>query len=122
MSFGPFFRAGNIRTQPLRTAKLQARSGELWGTTPFGGMEPTVQAYCGHLPEDKEGIEFYTQVEPQSYRTSPMTGVREEARWFRSLDKNGEVLEAAANAVKIKIEIVKKRYSCKSARKTGSEK
>lgn len=64
MSYGPFHRLANPRTQNRRTALNQTRSGEVWGRTPLGGCEPTIQAYTGILPPGREGIQFVTEVEP----------------------------------------------------------
>jgi hypothetical protein len=62
---GPFHRLESP-TQTPDVARLQQRSGEIWGRTPKGGLEPTVQAYRGPLPEGARGIEFFTDVVPNS--------------------------------------------------------
>ncbi len=36
----------------------------MWGTTARGGLNPTVKAYQGPLPEGARGIEFTTNVKP----------------------------------------------------------
>jgi hypothetical protein len=54
---------------------MQAKSGEVWGRTPRGGLEPTVQAYIGPL-EQRRGIEFFTDTAPHP-NASPF-----EARWY----------------------------------------
>jgi hypothetical protein len=107
MKFGPFHRLFSPTTQNIATAKKQARSKEIWGRTPRRGMEPTVQAYYGHLPDGREGIEFYTEAEPAK-------GTGKEARWYKSQNMQGAVLDASEDAVKIVVDIVLQRYKCKT--------
>jgi hypothetical protein len=61
--FGPFCRCESP-TQTKADAQLQQASGEIWGRTPRGGMEPTVQAYPWPLAADTRGIEFTTDTIP----------------------------------------------------------
>ena len=72
---GPF-RREEATHQTVATAKLQVQSGEIWGLTPQGGMEPTVQAYRGKLASGKRGVEFTTNIPPHPFQ-SPY-----EARWY----------------------------------------
>lgn len=74
-----FHRLENASTQTPATAAAQQASGEIWGRTPRGGMEPTVQAYAGPLPQGARGVEFTTDVPPSAVNT--MNG---EARWYQS--------------------------------------
>lgn len=74
-SLGPFNRVESS-TQTKQTALRQEASGEVWGRTPRGGMEPTVQAYAGRLRSGRRGIEFTTDTAPYPY-SSPL-----EARWY----------------------------------------
>lgn len=74
---GHFFRLESS-TQTAHVAVLQERSGEVWGKTPQGGMEPTVQAYAGRLRAGVRGIEFTTETMPHP-NGSPF-----EARWYLS--------------------------------------
>ncbi|NJO93487.1 MAG: hypothetical protein HC820_02360 [Hydrococcus sp. RM1_1_31] len=56
-------------TQTPTVAKLQEESMEIWGTPPrniFQSNIPKVQAYEGSLPADARGIEFTTDIEPDS--------------------------------------------------------
>lgn len=72
--FGPFHRLKSP-TQSTELALEQRRSGELWGTVPFGSGWPQVQAYREELPDDQSGIEFYTRVPPDD------GDPRKEVRW-----------------------------------------
>jgi hypothetical protein len=60
--YGPFYRTGS--TQDNATIEKQLNSGEIWGKADRGSFEPSVDAYVGHLPPTKHGVEFYTDVEP----------------------------------------------------------
>jgi hypothetical protein len=71
---GPFYRLES-GTQTREDARLQEKSGEIWGRTPRNGLEPTVQAYVGHLIS-RRGIEFTTATAPHP-NASPF-----EARWY----------------------------------------
>jgi hypothetical protein len=71
---GPFNR-WESDTQTREIAALQEASGEVWGRTPRGGLEPTVQAYIGPL-KNRRGIEFTTEIAPHP-NASPF-----EARWY----------------------------------------
>lgn len=53
-------------TQSPEVAALQQATGEIWGTTSFGGIEPAVKAYRGPLPTGARGIEFVTGIPPTS--------------------------------------------------------
>jgi hypothetical protein len=75
VSTGLFNRRENPKTQPKSLAQKQVASGEIWGSTPLGGFEPTVQAYAGQL-NGSRGIEFTTLVAPHP-NGSPF-----EARWY----------------------------------------
>jgi hypothetical protein len=72
---GPFFRRETPRTQTASLALMQVVTGEIWGRTPRGGMEPTVQAYAGSIGNQR-GIEFTTETAPHP-NGSPF-----EARWY----------------------------------------
>ncbi len=74
-SIGPFNRVESD-TQTKEDAVHQVASGEIWGRTPRGGMEPTVQAYAGALKTGLRGIEFTTDIAPHPF-SSPF-----EARWY----------------------------------------
>src|SRR4051812_2769551 len=71
---GPFCR-WETETQTREVARMQEESGEVWGRTPRGGFEPTVQAYIGPL-KNRRGIEFITEIAPHP-NASPF-----EARWY----------------------------------------
>ena len=72
---GPFCR-WESDTQTREVARLQQQSGEIWGRTPRGGMEPTVQAYPFPLAADRRGIEFTTDTTPHP------NGSPYEIRWY----------------------------------------
>jgi len=72
---GPFNRIESD-TQTKQTAFMQEKSGEIWGRTPRGGIEPTVQAYAGALKKARRGIEFTTDTAPHP-NSSPF-----EVRWY----------------------------------------
>jgi hypothetical protein len=61
--YGPFHRLESP-TQTREDAEKQVASGEIWGRTPMGSGWPQVQAYHGSLPDRANGVEFYTDVEP----------------------------------------------------------
>lgn len=89
MSNGPFHRKESP-TQTSALAVIQVQTSEIWGLTPQGGMEPTVQAYAGPIGAVR-GIEFHTPISPYP-SGSPL-----EARWYLTLTpgvqkrvKNGE--------------------------------
>ena len=73
-SIGPFNRR-ETRLQTSAVAIKQVNSGEIWGRTAQWGMEPTVQAYAGVLPNCR-GIEFTTPIAPHP-NGSPF-----ELRWY----------------------------------------
>jgi hypothetical protein len=60
--FGPFYRTGS--TQDDNTTRQQQGSGEIWRKPDRGSNFPSVDAWFGPLPDDKPGIEFYTDVQP----------------------------------------------------------
>lgn len=62
--YGPFHRLLAEEVQDAPTVLKQLLSGELWGKTAQFGLNPAVKAYRGALPEDAEGIEFWTFEEP----------------------------------------------------------
>jgi hypothetical protein len=72
--FGPYYRLES-ESQTKEVAAQQSTSGEVWGRTPRGSAWPQVQAYVGHLPADRNGIEFYTDIEPNP------GGKPTEVRW-----------------------------------------
>jgi hypothetical protein len=54
-------------TQTSDDARNQEKSLEIWGKPARGSDIPKVKAYVGILPPDKRGIEFTTDVEPDSH-------------------------------------------------------
>jgi len=68
---------------------LQEQSGEVWGRAPSYGVQPEVKAYRGQLPSEARGIEFETDVPPDSpygpiatWR-GPRDGVRVEGEFAK---------------------------------------
>ena len=76
-TFGTFFRLESS-TQTVSVAAKQVASGEIWGKTPRGGLEPTVQAYAGSRGGCR-GVEFSTDIEPHN------NGTPLDARWYLTL-------------------------------------
>lgn len=62
----PVYHRLETPTQTSDEAKLQEQSQEIWGKVPRYGVHPAVQAYDGPLPKGKRGIEFRTDVPPDS--------------------------------------------------------
>lgn len=86
--FGPFHRTGT--TQDDATTIAQRNIGELWGQANRWADEPSVDAYEGHLPEGKHGVEFWTDVEPdpgsppgKARWLGPRPGVKVEDGWAK---------------------------------------
>ena len=79
---GPFCRWESPSQTPA-DALLQVTSGEIWGSVPFNGLEPTVEAYPGTLAKTQapnlRGIEFTTPIAPFP-NSSPL-----HAKWYLSL-------------------------------------
>ena len=63
--FGPFFRYAYADAGTSIISYVLA-SGELWGRAPRGSDIPAVQAYNGHLPDGRDGFDFYAFAEPDS--------------------------------------------------------
>ncbi len=61
-----FYRAEST-TQTTEDARRQQETGELWGKTPPWSHFPQVKAFVGELPEDQRGIQFTTDVPPDSH-------------------------------------------------------
>jgi hypothetical protein len=64
-------------TQTPMIAKLQENNMEIWGSPPHNTYQsdiPKVKAYEGSLPKGVRGIEFTTDIEPDS-GTPPGKGV-----------------------------------------------
>jgi hypothetical protein len=72
-------------TQTPLVAMKQMEIQEIWGNTPRNGFAPKVEAYVGCLPVGADGIEFTTEVLPDS-GCPPM-----RANW--SGNRNGVKLE-----------------------------
>ncbi len=53
-------------TQTAKDARLQETNEQLWGRAPQGSEIPAAQAYTGPLPAGRRGIEFSTEVKPDS--------------------------------------------------------
>ena len=57
--YGAFHRLASP-TQTEEDARKQRESGQIWGRTPRTGITPQVKAYPGPLPDEADGIEFFT--------------------------------------------------------------
>lgn len=64
------------KTQTSADAVLQCATMEVWGKIAQNGATPVVQAYKTELPKEWRGIEFSTNVAPES-NTGPL-----HARWY----------------------------------------
>lgn len=53
-------------TQTAEDARKQETSKEIWGKPPRGSEIAKVKAYEGPLPKEKRGVEFVTDIEPDS--------------------------------------------------------
>jgi hypothetical protein len=53
-------------TQTSDDARRQERSLEIWGKAARGSDIPKVKAYPGFLPDGEKGIEFVTDIPPDS--------------------------------------------------------
>jgi len=84
-------------TQTQTDAMAQQKSGELWGFPARGSDVPKVKAYAGPLPAEMRGIEFSTEVPPD---TSCPPGY---ALW--SGPRAGVIVEG--NRAKIRIEVLR---------------
>ena len=80
-----YHRKYNHRTQTDEHADQQLTSQELWGKPPYGSEIAKAQAYEGSLPDGMSGIEFRTNIEPDTntppgmaYWTAGRDGVRFE--------------------------------------------
>jgi hypothetical protein len=63
--YGPFHR---LNDSPEEVRKI-LESNEIWGTSPRNFLQsdiPKVKAYDGKLPADAKGIEFETEIPPDS--------------------------------------------------------
>lgn len=64
--FGPFYRRSGSDS---RENESICSSGQVWGRPRrnyFAGLIPVVKAWDGPLPEGVIGVEFYTDIEPDS--------------------------------------------------------
>jgi hypothetical protein len=64
--FGPFHR--RCEPRPKEVEQITA-SGQIWGRVRrnfFAGLIPAVKAWDGPLPADAVGVEFFTDVQPDS--------------------------------------------------------
>lgn len=64
-------------TQTAAVARMQERSGQVWGQPARWSSIPSVKAYFGPLPNGRRGIEFTTQVPHDPKYSDPY-----EARWY----------------------------------------
>lgn len=86
--YGPYYRTGS--SQDDDTTRKQQASGELWGKPDRGSSIPSADAWVGLLPDDKPGIEFYTDVAPSpgtpphwARWRGPRRGVRIDGDWAK---------------------------------------
>jgi hypothetical protein len=56
-------------TQTPADAAMQTASGEIWGRAALLSHIPKVKAHRGPLPEGERGVEFWTEVPPDSGST-----------------------------------------------------
>jgi hypothetical protein len=84
-AFGRYHR-NEAKFQTAADAKLQVKSGEIWGRRPKDGLGPTVQAYTEAGHKQARHIAFTTDIEPGS--ESPF-----EAWWYLGLTPGVEKRE-----------------------------
>ncbi len=70
MRYSLHYRAGNPRTQTDEDARKIVESSVLRGYAPQGSDVPTVPAWPGTIPAGEYGLEFETDVSPDS-RSAP---------------------------------------------------
>ncbi|MET8290089.1 hypothetical protein ABZV80_33460 [Streptomyces sp. NPDC005132] len=91
--YGPFHRKGSP-TQTAFHRDLIVESGELWGTIPRHGVNPTAQAWRGPIPKDAKtgSLEFYTTVQPKAYNRTTNGQVAWEAteQEVRTFERDGK--------------------------------
>lgn len=106
-----YHRVANSRTQTMRVAKLQYRSGEIWGRGNFKSELPSVAAWLGPLADQNEGIQFDSEI-PYAKNGDPAWAI-----WY--LPEHGGdsgVMKKDVGSETfacIKIEPQKYRYRCK---------
>lgn len=83
----------------------QERTGEVWGKADRGSDFPTVDAWVGHLPAGRTGVEFKTDAPPVD--GSPP----EKAKWRGGHAGVRVEVEHGTEFAKISVEILKVRYS-----------
>ena len=62
----PLYHRIETATQPANIVAVQRREGRIRGYPALGSLIPKVKAYAGPLPSGKSGIEFTTDVLPDS--------------------------------------------------------
>jgi hypothetical protein len=96
--FGPFHRL----TDSLEEVNKILQSGEIWGMAPrnvFRSDIPKVKAYTGKLPSGVRGIEFETEVEPDSGH------VPDKPTWSAKQKRAG--IECDGDYAKIKVRVLR---------------
>lgn len=63
--YGPYYRVQSP-SQSASVAKLQEKSGKVWGQPARYSALPSVKAFRGPLPAGERGIEFWTTIPPHS--------------------------------------------------------
>jgi len=53
-------------TQSVADAARQEATGEIWGRAPRWGFRPKVKAFQGPIPTGMRGIEFETEIAPDT--------------------------------------------------------
>jgi hypothetical protein len=89
MLYGPYHRLESP-TQTAETAEMQCISQEIWGKArrpPYASETLQVKAYNGPLPSGARGIEFMTEVEPDSFCPPNWSSWSEGKNGVRSNDK-----------------------------------
>jgi large repetitive protein len=102
VEYGPFHRRASS-SHSERTTQDIINSDELWGHTGAYEMEPAVHAHVGPLPDEYEGVEFYTNVPPNK---GPLAVGR--ANW--DLGNPGVLSREGGDAAGIPIRITKVRH------------
>lgn len=101
--YGPFYRLQDISQNELM------ESSSMVGGKParniYAGLHPEVKAFIGSLPNNRSGIEFYTDVEPNHYNRYNAVG--EIAYWTEGYP-GVVIINSAEEIVGIPAKIVKR--------------
>jgi hypothetical protein len=106
-----YHRLANPVTQDLAIAKMQIRSGEIWGYEHRGGLFPSVKAYRGPLAK-QEGVQFETGIQPDKFTPNNLAIWRlPQQGGAPEVEERKRIRDAIAACIKVRI--VFTRYRCR---------